>query len=35
MTNLVARKLGLSAGLDVARGPEESAFYITAGSSWR
>jgi len=32
---LVARKLGLYAGLDVARGPEESAFYITAGSAWR
>jgi hypothetical protein len=32
---LVARKLGMYAGLDVARGPEESAFYITAGSSWR
>lgn len=32
---LVARKLGLYAGLDIARGPEESAFYITAGSSWR
>ena len=32
---LVARKLGLYAGLDVARGPEESAVYITAGSAWR
>jgi hypothetical protein len=32
---LVARKLGMYAGFDVARGPEESAFYITAGSSWR
>lgn len=32
---LVARKLGMYAGLDLARGPEENAFYITAGSSWR
>jgi hypothetical protein len=32
---LVARKLGMYAGIDVARGPEESAFYVTAGSSWR
>ena len=32
---LVARKLGMYAGLDIARGPEDSAFYITAGSSWR
>ena len=32
---LVARKLGMYAGIDVARGPEESAFYITAGSAWR
>jgi hypothetical protein len=32
---LVARKLNLYAGLDFARGPEESAVYITAGSAWR
>ena len=32
---LVARKLGMYAGLVVARGPDESAVYITAGSSWR
>ena len=32
---LVARALGLRAGLDVARGPEESAFYIVVGSYWR
>ena len=32
---LVARKLGLYAGLDVARGPEEGAVYLTAGSAWR
>jgi hypothetical protein len=32
---LVARKLNLYAGIDVARGPEDSAFYITAGSAWR
>ena len=31
----VARLLGLHVGLDVARGPEESAFYIIVGSAWR
>ena len=31
---LVARKLGLYAGFDIARGPEEGAFYLTAGSAW-
>lgn len=32
---LVARLLGLHAGLDVARGPEDTAVYITVGSYWR
>jgi len=32
---LVARKLNMYAGLDVARGPEDAAVYITAGSNWR
>lgn len=32
---LLARVLGMHVGVDVARGPEESAFYITMGSSWR
>jgi len=32
---LVARKLNMYAGVDVARGPEESAFYIQMGSAWR
>lgn len=32
---LIARRLGLYAGLDVARGPEETAFYIQVGSAWR
>jgi hypothetical protein len=31
---LLARKLGLQTGIDVARGPEETAFYIQVGSSW-
>ena len=34
-SNLVARALGLRAGIDVARGPEENAFYIIVGSAWR
>lgn len=32
---LIARRLGMYVGLDVARGPEETAFYIQAGSAWR
>ena len=31
---LVARKFGLLAGLDVARGPEEGAIYVVFGNSW-
>lgn len=32
---LIARRLGLFVGADVARGPEESAFYVQVGSAWR
>ena len=31
---LIARRYGMTMGVDVARGPEDSAFYISAGSSW-
>lgn len=31
---LIARALGLQAGLDVARGPEEWAVYLQVGSGW-
>lgn len=30
----IARKFGLHAGLDVARGPEETAIYVVVGNSW-
>jgi hypothetical protein len=30
----LARKLPLQAGIDIARGPEDTAFYITVGSAW-
>jgi hypothetical protein len=30
----LARKFGLHAGLDVARGPEETAVYLQVGSAW-
>jgi hypothetical protein len=30
----LARKLGLQAGVDVARGPEETSIYLTVGSAW-
>jgi hypothetical protein len=31
---LLARDLGLRVGIDVARGPEEWAFYLQVGSAW-
>ncbi|CAH0991921.1 hypothetical protein SIN8267_02036 [Sinobacterium norvegicum] len=31
---LIARRYGFRAGVDIARGPEETAYYITAGSAW-
>ncbi|MDO3381253.1 BamA/TamA family outer membrane protein [Gilvimarinus algae] len=31
---LLARRYGFTMGLDVARGPEETAYYIQAGSNW-
>ena len=30
----LARKLGLQAGIDLAKGPEDTAFYITVGNAW-
>ncbi len=30
----LARALGLQAGLDLARGPEDTAVYLTVGSAW-
>jgi len=32
---LMARKFKLRAGLDLARGPEQWAYYVVFGSSWR
>jgi hypothetical protein len=31
----VAKKLGMHMGFDIARGPEDTTFYITFGSAWR
>jgi hypothetical protein len=31
---LIARILGIQAGIDVARGPEKTAIYFVFGSSW-
>lgn len=31
---LIARKLGMQVGIDVAKGPEEWAFYLQVGSGW-
>ena len=35
LRRLVARRLGIYMGVDLARGPEETAIYIQAGSAWR
>ena len=32
---LIARLLGSRAGIDIARGPEQWAFYVVFGKSWR
>jgi len=32
---VIARRLGLSMGLDVARGPEKTAYYLQVGNAWR
>jgi len=32
---LIARRLGIYMGADIARGPEQTAFYIQVGSAWR
>jgi hypothetical protein len=31
---LIARRYGFAMGVDVAKGPEDTAFYIQAGSTW-
>lgn len=31
---LVARRYGFAMGVDIAKGPEDTAFYIQAGSAW-
>ena len=32
---LLARQLGLWVGIDVAKGPEDTAWYIQVGNAWR
>ena len=32
---LIAKQLGLWVGIDVAKGPEENAWYIQVGNAWR
>jgi hypothetical protein len=34
MRYMVARKLGMHAGIDVAQGPEDTYWYIQVGSAW-
>lgn len=31
---LIAKRYGMTMGTDIAKGPEDTVFYITAGSSW-
>ena len=30
----LARKFGMHVGIDVARGPEDTAFYLQVGNAW-
>lgn len=32
---MLARRMGLSVGIDVARGPEKTAWYLSIGNAWR
>ena len=32
---VLARRLGLSMGIDIAKGPEDTAFYLQMGNAWR
>ena len=32
---LLARRLGMAAGIDVAWGPEKAAWYLSFGNSWK
>jgi hypothetical protein len=32
---MLARRMGLSLGIDVARGPEKTAWYLNVGNAWR
>jgi len=32
---VIARRLGLAVGIDIAKGPEDNAFYIQMGNAWR
>jgi hemolysin activation/secretion protein len=32
---VLARRLGLAMGIDIAKGPEDTAFYIQMGNAWR
>ena len=31
---LIARRYGFNMGVDIAQGPEDTVFYIQAGSAW-
>jgi hypothetical protein len=32
---MIASRLKLAVGLDVARGPEKTAFYLQIGNAWK
>jgi len=32
---LIARRYGFKSGLDIARDPEDTVFYLQAGTAWR
>jgi hypothetical protein len=32
---MLARRMQLSLGIDIARGPEKTAWYISMGNAWK
>ena len=32
---LIAKRYGFEMGLDIARGPEDTVFYVQSGTAWR
>lgn len=35
LDGFIARRFGLHVGFDIAKGPKDTAFYLTPGHAWR